>query len=122
MLSPGRVCRKTSGAEKGNICAILENIDDKFVIVDGDVKRRKCNIRHLEPLNQVINLDNTMSTEDVKKELSALGYEIHEKRKKAKENKEIAQDKKAGPEEESEKKPKKYNKKTIKEKKQKIDE
>lgn len=124
MLSPGRVCRKTKGSEKGNICVILESIDDKFAIIDGNVRRRKCNIKHLQPLDQVIGLDNTISREDVKKELSALGYEIHEKRKKSKENKEISQGKKAGLKKESEKtekKPKKESKKVQKEKQQKND-
>lgn len=54
MLDIGRVCLKTAGRESGKLCTIVKKVDDKFVEVTGpknltNVKRRRCNIEHLEP-------------------------------------------------------------------------
>lgn len=54
ILEPGRVCLKIAGREAGKYCVVVENVDDNFVLVSGPksvtrVKRRKCNIAHLEP-------------------------------------------------------------------------
>ncbi len=50
MIERGRVCVKTAGREAGRKCVILEILDDNFVVVWGPkVKKRRCNIDHLEP-------------------------------------------------------------------------
>ena len=53
-LEVGRVCMKVAGREAGRYCVVVKKIDDAFVIVSGPkiltgVKRRRCNIEHLEP-------------------------------------------------------------------------
>jgi large subunit ribosomal protein L14e len=67
-IEVGRVCVKISGREAGEKCAIVEAIDDKFVEVVGtNVKNRRCNIRHLEPLNETVKVSDNV--EEVIKQL-----------------------------------------------------
>lgn len=88
MLEIGRVCIKTAGRDSGQIAVIIDLMDNKYVLVDGNVKRRKCNIKHLEPLPQTINIDKDVSTEVVKNELASLGFKVLEKKQKPKEESE----------------------------------
>ncbi|EKF85926.1 50S ribosomal protein L14e [Methanobacterium formicicum] len=70
-IEVGRICMKISGREAGEKCVIVEIIDDKFVEVVGSaVKNRRCNIKHLEPLDQVIEIKSE-DPEEIKKELDA---------------------------------------------------
>ena len=56
-IEVGRICVKISGREAGEKCVIVEIIDDKFVeIVGSKIKNRRCNIKHLEPVEQVIEI------------------------------------------------------------------
>lgn len=62
---------KISGREAGEKCVIVEIIDEKFVEVLGStVKNRRCNIKHLEPLEQVIEI-KTEDPEEIQKEFEA---------------------------------------------------
>ena len=54
MLDIGRICLKIAGREAGCYCVIVDRLDYNFVLVTGPksitrVKRRKCNIDHIEP-------------------------------------------------------------------------
>jgi len=54
MIEPGRVVLKIAGREAGKYAVIVENVNDSFVLITGPksitgVKRRKCNIDHIEP-------------------------------------------------------------------------
>ncbi len=63
LIEPGRVCIKTAGREAGKYCIVLEVVDKNFVIVQGPkVRKRKCNVAHLEPLPEKIDLK---SVEDI---------------------------------------------------------
>ena len=58
----GRVCVKTVGRETGSYCVIVDEMEGRFVVVTGpkhvsSVRRRKCNIRHLEPLEMEIPIE-----------------------------------------------------------------
>lgn len=67
-IEVGRVCVKIAGREAGEKCAIVEIIDDRFVeVVGANVKNRKCNISHLEPLDETVEVSDNV--EDVKKQL-----------------------------------------------------
>ncbi len=74
----GRVCVKTAGKEKGMLAVVVDVVDDKFVIVDGEVKRRKCNIKHLKPSDVVLSVKNlkSKSKEEIKKLLQQHGFVI----------------------------------------------
>ncbi len=69
MVEIGRVCMKIAGRDAGKIGVIVDVVDDHYVLIDGETRRRKCNISHLELLNKVIKIEKGASHEDV---LSAL--------------------------------------------------
>ena len=69
-MDVGRVCKKVTGREAGRTCVIVEQIDKNFVIVESpDVKRRRCNIRHLDPLEITVDIKDGASGKDVEKAL-----------------------------------------------------
>ncbi len=70
MFDIGRVCLKIAGREAGKYCVVVNKIDDNFVLVTGPrsvtkVKRRKCNITHLEPLQEMIKIKADASDHEV---------------------------------------------------------
>lgn len=71
-IEVGRVCIKTAGREAGEKCVVVDIIDEKFVEVVGlSVKNRRCNIQHLEPVDQTVEMKSE-DPEEIKKELEAL--------------------------------------------------
>ena len=127
MLEPGRVCIKTAGREAGRYCVVLKKLDENFVLVTGPksltkVKRRKCNIEHLEPLEYKLEIKAGAEDEEVLKAYEKAGLieklklqppKAEEKPKKAeKEAKEKKPEKpkKEKPKEKPEKKTKKPEK------------
>jgi len=69
-MDVGRVCVKLVGRETGKTCVIVEKIDKNFVMVDSpSVKRRRCNIRHLDPLEITVKIKKGASGGDVEKAL-----------------------------------------------------
>ena len=86
MFDVGRVCVKIAGRDAGKKCVIVEVIDTNFVIVDGQTRRRKCNVRHLEPLDRVVTVAKGASHSAVASELKKEGIEVAE-RKPAREKK-----------------------------------
>ncbi len=70
-IEVGRICVKIAGREAGEKCVIVELIDDKFVEVVGtSMKNRRCNIKHLEPVDQIIEIKSE-DVDEIKKELQA---------------------------------------------------
>ncbi|AAB84540.1 ribosomal protein L14 [Methanothermobacter thermautotrophicus str. Delta H] len=71
-IEVGRVCVKTAGREAGENGVILDIIDKNFVEVVGvNVKNRRCNVSHLEPTENKIELKSD-DIEEIKKELESL--------------------------------------------------
>lgn len=72
----GRICVKTLGREAGRKCVIVDVIDEKFVLVTGPknitgVRRRRANVKHLEPTPEIIEIQKGASDDDVVKALEA---------------------------------------------------
>jgi large subunit ribosomal protein L14e len=66
----GRVCVKIAGREAGKKCVVVEKVDKNFVVIDSPfVKRRRCNIRHLEPLDIVVDIKEGASSKEVEEAL-----------------------------------------------------
>lgn len=86
MFEIGRVCVKIAGRDADKTCVIVKKIDDVFVMIDGETRRRKCNTKHLEPLDKVLELNDDASREEVKTVFKEkLGIELRDtKPKKAK--------------------------------------
>ncbi len=78
LYNVGRVCIKTVGRETGSYCVIVDEMEGRFVVVTGpkhlsSVRRRKCNIRHLEPLETVIPIEKGADDDAVVKALGEAG-------------------------------------------------
>jgi large subunit ribosomal protein L14e len=70
IMEPGRVCVKLAGREAGKKCVVVETQDKNFVVVLGDgIRRRRCNISHLEPTSETIKLKKTASDKEILKSL-----------------------------------------------------
>ena len=94
MLELGRVCLKVLGREAGKKCVIVEKIDNNFVLVDGEMKRRRCNINHLEPLDLVLKIKKDSTNEEILEALTKAGIKIEKKKpKQKKEKKEVKEEK-----------------------------
>jgi len=72
VMEIGRVCVKLAGHEAGETCVIVEVLDDTNVVISGPgVKRRRCNIAHLEPTDKKLDVSKGASDDEVKSKLSA---------------------------------------------------
>ncbi len=65
MIETGRVCVKIAGSESGKYCVVVEQIDENFVLVDGEVKRGRCNIKHLELLPFKLDISKNDTTDKI---------------------------------------------------------
>lgn len=111
MFNIGRVCVKIAGRDAGKTCIIVKKLDDVFVMIDGETRRRKCNTKHLEPLDKILKLNDDASRQEIKTVFKKeLGIELKDtKPKKAKERVKKLHKKKVKPVKE-----KKAAKKTVK--------
>jgi large subunit ribosomal protein L14e len=73
VMEVGRVCVKLAGHEAGKRCVIVDVLDNNYVVVSGvGVKRRRCNIAHLEPTDKKLDIPKGASDEEVKRALEAV--------------------------------------------------
>lgn len=82
MLKIGQVCVKIAGRDAGKKCVIVDIIDNNYVLIDGETRRRKCNVMHIEPLDKTVDIKKGASHADVAKAVSALKWKILETKKK----------------------------------------
>jgi large subunit ribosomal protein L14e len=81
MFEIGKVCIKIAGRDAGKVAIIVDVVDDKTVLIDGNVRRRKCNVTHLEPLDGSVKIKKGASTADVHKAMSSSKIKVIEKKK-----------------------------------------
>ena len=114
MIEIGRLCVKTAGRDSKRKCVIVDITDDNFVLIDGDVRRKKCNIKHLEPLDKVIKIRKGASHDVVAEEFKKLKLSVWKKKSKEKKERPKKVRKKKEKPATEEKKPKKTAKKETK--------
>lgn len=73
MFDIGRMCVKIAGRDAGKKCVILEVLDNGYVLVDGETRRRKCNTKHLSPLKETITVSAKRDHDVIAKEFEKLG-------------------------------------------------
>ena len=71
-IEVGRICVKLNGRETGRKCVIVDVIDKNFVLVTGPpkisgVRRRRTNVKHIEPTEDTLDIKKGASDEDVGK-------------------------------------------------------
>ena len=75
MYDVGRLCVKLAGRDAGKKCVIVET-DGKTALIDGQTRRRKVNVSHLEPLETTVKIKKGASNAEVTKALTALKIEV----------------------------------------------
>lgn len=65
MIEIGRLCVKTAGRDAMQYCVIVEVIDEKHVLIDGNTRRKKVNKAHLEPLNKKFDIKKGADTKTI---------------------------------------------------------
>ncbi|MGC1123361.1 MAG: 50S ribosomal protein L14e [Candidatus Methanofastidiosia archaeon] len=74
VMKVGRVCTKLAGREAGELCVVVGVVDRTHAMVTGpNVRRRKCNVKHLEPHTTVVAVEKGASDEAVIKALESEG-------------------------------------------------
>ena len=84
MIEIGRLCLKTAGRDAGCKCIIIDILDEHYVLIDGETRRRKCNILHLEPMKDVVKIKKGASHDSLKSELKKLDIEVRDAKPKEK--------------------------------------
>jgi large subunit ribosomal protein L14e len=78
LYETGRICVKVVGREAGSHCVVVEQKETNYVMITGPkhitgVRRRLCNIRHLEPLETVLEISAGADDETVEKAIADAG-------------------------------------------------
>lgn len=73
-IEVGRICVKTSGRESGEKCVIVDVVDKNYVLVTGPksltgIRRRRVNMRHLQPTEDKVDLKRDATDDEVLKAL-----------------------------------------------------
>jgi len=99
MLEVGRLCIKTAGRDAMRECVVVEIIDSTYVLVDGNVRRKRVNKAHIEPLNKVLKVKKGADTKEVLAAMDKEGILIKKVDKKTKPAKkeQVKKDKKGTP-------------------------
>ncbi|MCK4895943.1 MAG: 50S ribosomal protein L14e [Candidatus Heimdallarchaeota archaeon] len=74
----GRIIVKTDGREAGKKAVIVDLINQNYVLVTGpkaltSVRRRKCNIMHLEPTDKLVSVKRDAKDDDVSSAIDEAG-------------------------------------------------
>ena len=80
LFEVGRVCVKLLGRDAGMKCVIVDVLDNHMVVIDGETRRRKCNVKHLEPLDKVVSISKGASSADVAKHAKELDFVMRDKK------------------------------------------
>ena len=78
-MDVGRIGVILAGRRAGKKVIVVDVIDRNFVLVTGagnGVKRRRMNIKHIEPLPEKVDIQRGASDEEVKQALEAAGISL----------------------------------------------
>ncbi len=76
MMNIGRLCMKIAGRDAGLRCVVLSAVKNCRVLIDGETRRRLCNVSHLEPLPTLVDVKEEASHEDVAAALQPFGIAV----------------------------------------------
>jgi len=82
MFEIGRICIKIAGRDAGLKCVVIDLLDKNTVLIDGQTRRRKCNLKHLEPLKETIKIKKNAAHKDVVAAFKKLKIETKETKPK----------------------------------------
>lgn len=87
MIEIGRLILKIAGRDAGKQGVVVDIINDNYVLIDGQVRRRKCNVKHIEPLDKVLKIKKNANHEEIKVELKKINIEVIDTKPKEKKEK-----------------------------------
>lgn len=76
LFTVGRVCVKIAGRDAGNKCVVIDVVNENFVMIDGATRRKKVNIKHIEPLAEILSLKEGATHEQVAKAFEEKGWTV----------------------------------------------
>jgi large subunit ribosomal protein L14e len=79
MYDIGRVCYKIAGRDSNKVCVIVDTVDARHVLVDGQTRRKAVNVAHLEPTAKSVDLRKGAAHEAVVKALEGVGFKVEKK-------------------------------------------
>ena len=65
LLELGRLCIKTCGRDAMKHCIVVEIIDKNYVVVDGNTRKKKVNILHLEPIGKKFDVKKDITRKEI---------------------------------------------------------
>lgn len=83
-MNTGHLCMKIAGRDAGQLCVIVKTLDQNHVLIDGNTRRKKCNVKHLELLDKVLSIDEDASHDAVVKAMRAAGLKVAERKTRTK--------------------------------------
>ena len=83
IFSIGRVVVKIAGRDAGKTGVITEIFDDNYVMVAGQLRNRKCNIKHLELTGEEVKLPKQPDETAIATALQSINIPVEVKQKKA---------------------------------------
>lgn len=86
-MKVGQVCVKLAGRDAGEICVVVDELEKNFVLIDGNTRRRKCNISHLEPMDSVLKIKKKATNSEVFDAMKKAGLGVIESKKREKRTK-----------------------------------
>jgi len=84
MYQRGRLCIKIAGRDAGRKCIIIDVIDKHHVMIDGETRRRKCNVKHLEPLDTMLKVTKNAPRTEVVRLFKTLNIDLKQTKPKKK--------------------------------------
>src|SRR3989344_2096156 len=78
----GRLCVKIAGRDAGKKGIVINILDKNYVLIDGEVRRKRCNVAHIEPLDKIIKIQKDASHGDVARALKEIGIEARQTKPK----------------------------------------
>jgi large subunit ribosomal protein L14e len=74
-IEVGRICVKLTGRETGRKCIVVDVIDKNFALITGPkavtgIRRRRTNVDHLEPTDELVELKKGSPDDEVEKALT----------------------------------------------------
>ena len=82
LFQVGRLCLKIAGRDAGKTCVVVEALNNNFVMIDGETRRRKVNVKHLEAVNKSIKIKSKASHAEIKTAFTKLGLKVLETKSK----------------------------------------
>ncbi|HIQ50641.1 MAG TPA: 50S ribosomal protein L14e [Nautiliaceae bacterium] len=65
MIEIGRVVIKTAGRDARGVGVIIDILDENYVLVDGALRRKKVNIKHIELLPKKLDIEKNAPKEKI---------------------------------------------------------